>query len=56
VLPFSKRPPPPEEYFLRSGDFEAVRQDRQDPYAQAIPPAPRTPVFARQAAHTPYGF
>ena len=61
VLPFSKRPPPPEEYFLRSGDFEAVRQDSYSGpaphgYAQAIPPAPRAPVFARQAAQTPYGF
>jgi hypothetical protein len=56
VLPFSKRPPPPEEYFLRSGDFEAVRQERKDPYAATIPPAPRAPVFARQAAQTPYGF
>jgi hypothetical protein len=84
VLPFSKRPPPPEEYLLRSGDFEAVRQDQ--PYAHAyapashgsygpqssnasyasnasnasnahaIPPAPRAPVFARQAAYTPYGY
>ncbi|MDB4935350.1 MAG: hypothetical protein JWP87_2322 [Labilithrix sp.] len=56
MLPFSKRPPPPEEYFLRSGDFEAVRPDRQDAYAQPIPSAPRAPVFARQAAQTPYGF
>lgn len=62
MLPFSKRPPPPEEYFLRSGDFEAVRQDSYSgpgpsPYAShAIPAAPRAPVFARQAAHTPYGF
>ena len=24
VLPFSKRPPSPEEYFLHSGDFEAA--------------------------------
>lgn len=56
MLPFSKRPPPPEEYFLRSGDFEAVQAN--DPYA--IPPAPRSPVFARQAAPSsspaPYGF
>ena len=68
MLPFSKRPPPPEEYFLRSGDFEAVRQDSHaGPVPQAsyasygggsptIPPAPRAPVFARQAAQTPYGF
>jgi hypothetical protein len=67
VLPFSKRPPPPEEYFLRSGDFEAVRQDSHAgpaPHASyasyghspTIPPAPRAPVFARQAAQTPYGF
>ena len=62
MLPFSKRPPPPEEYFLRSGDFEAVRQDSYagpGPNAHAspaIPPAPRAPVFARQAAQTPYGF
>jgi hypothetical protein len=61
VLPFSKRPPPPEEYFLRSGDFEAVRPNHQhppaqDPYGHVIPSAPRAPVFARQAAHTPYGF
>jgi hypothetical protein len=72
VLPFSKRPPPPDEYLLRSGDFEAVRQDQSyasapashgsygpQSYAsnaQAIPAAPRAPVFARQAAHTPYGY
>jgi len=59
VLPFSKRPPPPEEYFLRSGDFEAVNgaPPRSNGYAsQQIPSAPRAPVFARQAAHTPYGF
>jgi len=49
VLPFSKRPPSPEEYLLRSGDFEAV-----DPHA--IPAAPRAPVFARSNAPTPYGF
>jgi hypothetical protein len=64
VLPFSKRPPPPEEYLLRSGDFEAVRQDSHAgpvPHASyggspTIPPAPRAPVFARHAAQTPYGF
>lgn len=72
MLPFSKRPPPPEEYFLRSGDFEAVSPTPapsqggsrlQPSYGQAgsggyaaIPPAPRTPVFARQAQPTPYGF
>jgi len=64
VLPFSKRPPPPDEYLLRSGDFEAVRHDsysgaRPHPsYApQAIPPAPRAPVFARHSgAPSPYGF
>ena len=53
MLPFSKRPPPPEEYFLRSGDFEQVNANSSNQY---IPPAPRAPVFARQAAHTPYGF
>ena len=51
MLPFSKRPPPPEEYFLRSGDFEAMRQDNVQ-----IPSAPRAPVFARHSAQTPYGF
>ena len=57
VLPFSRRPPPPEEYFLRSGDFQAVNAPpRQDAYRQAFPPPPRAPVFARQAASTPYGF
>jgi hypothetical protein len=61
VLPFSKRPPPPEEYFLRSGDFEAVNGQPRQPHTngsanQMIPPAPRAPVFARQAAPTPYGF
>lgn len=70
MLPFSKRPPPPEEYFLRSGDFEAVNavhtssahpHAHANPHARsgaygAIPPAPRAPVFARQAQHTPYSF
>lgn len=57
VLPFSRRPPPPEEYFLRSGDFQAVNAPpRQDAYGQAFPQPPRAPVFARQAASTPYGF
>ena len=59
MLPFSKRPPPPEEYFLRSGDFEAVNGGQQQNPNYAIPSAPsaaRAPVFARQAAHTPYGF
>ncbi len=54
MLPFSKRPPPPEEYFLRSGDFQAM--NAYGATSPAIPPAPRAPVFARQAAHTPYGF
>ncbi|MDB5216285.1 MAG: hypothetical protein JWO86_4212 [Myxococcaceae bacterium] len=69
MLPFSKRPPPPDEYLLRSGDFEAVRQDSYSgappshnsyaPHASnahAIPAAPRQPVFARQVAQTPYGY
>lgn len=59
VLPFSKRPPPPEEYFLRSGDFEAVNAQRPQSHGyvnQHIPAAARAPVFARQAAPTPYGF
>jgi hypothetical protein len=50
VLPFSKRPPPPEEFFLRSGDFEAVQQN------PTIPPPPRAPIFHRSAAPPSYGF
>ena len=67
VLPFSKRPPPPDEYLLRSGDLEARRR-AEDPYSSRTPasyappsyaqPAPHAPppAFVRQAAHTPYGF
>lgn len=69
MLPFSKRPPPPEEYFLRSGDFESV-QPQQLPHAShaaqshhtpvstpvSVMPAPAPSVFARHAAPTPYGF
>ncbi len=71
MLPFSKRPPPPEEYFLRSGDFEAV-QPQQPPQSYtpsytprsngpasmpvSVMPAPPPSVFARHAAPTPYGF
>src|SRR5438132_5633644 len=51
VLPFSKRPPPPEDYFLRSGDFEAI-----DPNAAEIPPPPRAPIFHRAATPPSYGF
>jgi len=50
VLPFSKRAPAPDEYLLRSGDYEASREP------QVIPPAPRAPIFARQAQPAPYGF
>lgn len=54
VLPFSKRPPSPEEYFLHSGDYQAM------PHGQAhnpqIPPPPPAPIFARQREVTPYGF
>ena len=59
VLPFSKRPPPPEEYFLRSGDFEAAPVGNPAHNANApsyVPPAPRAPIFARHVAATPYGF
>lgn len=42
MLPFSKRPPGPQEYLLGSGDYEAVRSP--------VPPPPRAPVFARSAA------
>lgn len=59
VLPFSKRPPPPEEYFLRSGDFEAVQASHEQTRASHMPvslPAPPQPVFARHASPTPYGF
>ena len=62
VLPFSKRTPPPEEYRLQSGDFEAVKpQSRSYGHENLqVPPAPRAPVFARQAApmpqSSPYGF
>ncbi|HSO35285.1 MAG TPA: hypothetical protein VLT33_22305 [Labilithrix sp.] len=57
MLPFSKRPPPPEEYFLRSGDFEAVPPQGYASQAPvSVPAAPRAPVFARHAAPTPYGF
>jgi hypothetical protein len=65
VLPFSKRPPPPDEYLLRSGDFEAVRQDSYSgasvshgshaSYAAPRAPAP-APAFTRQAAYTPYSY
>ncbi|MBS2013830.1 MAG: hypothetical protein JST00_13155 [Deltaproteobacteria bacterium] len=54
MLPFSKRPPAPEEYFLNSGDFQAL------PPAQAHPSTPpmaqQQPIFARQREVTPYGF
>ncbi len=67
VLPFSKRPPPPEEYFLRSGDFEAVqplpasanRSNQERTRASHTPvslPAPPPSAFARHAAPSPYGF
>ena len=67
VLPFSKRPPPPEEYFLRSGDFEAVQplpssashSSQERTRASHTPvslPAPPPPAFARHAAPSPYGF
>ena len=69
MLPFSKRPPPPDEYLLRSGDFEAVRQDSYSgaygsqasnaahaSYASYAAPRAPAPAFARQAAHTPYGY
>ncbi len=72
MLPFSKRPPPPEEYFLRSGDFEAVHPQQLPPASHAshaaqshltpvstpvsVMPAPAPSVFARHAAPTPYGF
>ena len=44
VLPFSKRPPPPEEYFLRSGDFEAVQ-----PAPSSGAPTPYAPRRSRSA-------
>lgn len=62
VLPFSKRPPPPDEYLLRSGDLEAVRQDpyslrTPQPYAPASQSYAPPPAFVRQAPqHAPYGF
>jgi hypothetical protein len=70
VLPFSKRPPPPDEYLLRSGDLEAVRQDpysmrtpAPQSYAPASYPPPASqsyappPAFVRQAPQSaPYGF
>lgn len=40
MLPFSKRPPPPEEQVLTTGDFEAYQRP-------TLPPAPRLPVFDR---------
>jgi hypothetical protein len=54
VLPFSKRPPPPDDYSLNSGDFEIVRQPTVWPPAPAHQVRP-APVFARQAAPAPYG-
>jgi hypothetical protein len=58
VLPFSKRPRADQEYFLRSGDYEAVHPETRSEGRGDIPAAPRVPVFARQAASTstPYGF
>lgn len=50
VLPFSKRAPGPDEYLLGSGDYEVARG------SQAIPSAPRAPIFARQAHPAPYGY
>jgi hypothetical protein len=50
VLPFSKRAPGPDGYLLGSGDYEVARG------SQAIPSAPRAPIFARQAHPTPYGY
>ncbi|AKU94264.1 hypothetical protein AKJ09_00928 [Labilithrix luteola] len=38
MLPFSKRPPPPDEFFLRSGDFESIEVDDAPP---VVPPAPQ---------------
>jgi hypothetical protein len=40
LLPFAKRPPPPEEQVLATGDFEAYQRP-------TLPPAPRLPVFDR---------
>ena len=61
MLPFSKRPPPPDEYSLHSGDFAAVNPPSRDygPANQQDPAAPRAPVFARHAAPSssaPCGF
>ncbi len=54
MLPFSKRPPAPEEYFLNSGDFQAV-QPHPAPLS-VRPMAQPQPIFARQRQATPYGF
>jgi len=66
VLPFSKRPPPPEEYRLRSGDFEPVQSPRHQvasygqPHAvhqqHGAPQAARASLFVRQAQSNPHGY
>jgi hypothetical protein len=71
VLPFSKRPPPPDEYLQQ--EPYSVRTPAPGSYAPAsyaqpsyVPPAPVSysqqpqhspaPAFVRQAAPTPYGY
>jgi hypothetical protein len=55
LLPFAKRPPAPESYDLRTGDFEAVPSQRRE-YAVAIPPPAAVPVFHRGREPHDYGF
>lgn len=52
MLPFSKRPPPPDEFFLRSGDFEAFEVEEMP---TVVPPMPQSPrqVWNRTAPRAP---
>ncbi len=50
VLPFSKRPPPPEEYVLHSGEFEAIAVKPRDP---ALATSGSASAFARHAKTVP---
>ena len=56
VLPFSKRPPPPDEYLLRSGDLEALPQEPRSirtPAPQSYAPQSYAPQSYAPQSYAP---